>query len=65
MAVVILCGLATSAALILFVLPALYLRFGAGQPRSQTQAQSPGPKEKTSDLAPEYGGERPIGSTVQ
>jgi Cu/Ag efflux pump CusA len=65
MAVVILCGLASSSALILFVLPALYLRFGAGQPRPEAQAPDPGEQQAVSELELEYGGERPVRSTVQ
>lgn len=65
MAVVILCGLASSSALVLFVLPALYLRFGAGQPRPAAQAQDPDEQQASSEFELEYGGERPVGSTVQ
>jgi CzcA family heavy metal efflux pump len=65
MAVVILCGLASSSALILFVLPALYLRFGAGQPRSEAQAPDPGEQQADSEFELEYGGERAVRSTVQ
>jgi CzcA family heavy metal efflux pump len=64
MAVVILCGLATSSALILFVLPALYLRFGADQARAAPQAEEPGEQQAKSEYELEYGGERPVGSTV-
>jgi Cu/Ag efflux pump CusA len=65
MAVVILCGLATSSTLILFVLPALYLRFGAGQPRTP-DADAPGEQKAQSDLPlDEFGGERAVGSAVR
>jgi Cu/Ag efflux pump CusA len=66
MAVVILCGLATSSALILFVLPALYLRFGAGQPRTEPEElEAPDEPRAKSDMLGELGGERTVGGTVR
>lgn len=65
MAVVILCGLATSSALILFVLPTLYLRFAVSQPPSEQEADEPGEKRPRSDLPLEYSGQPPIGSTAR
>jgi Cu/Ag efflux pump CusA len=65
MAVVVLCGLATSSALILFVLPALYLRLGAGHPPAEPEAQAPSEKKPRSDLPLEYSGKPTIGSTVR
>ncbi|HEV2774418.1 MAG TPA: efflux RND transporter permease subunit, partial [Solirubrobacteraceae bacterium] len=61
MAVVVLCGLATSAALTLFVLPALYLRFETGRPRPvldtpETETEARDARE----LAFEYGGESTV-----
>ncbi len=56
MAVVVLCGLATSSALTLFALPALYLRFETGRPRPVLET----PAAETQDareLAFEFGSE--------
>ena len=65
MAVVVLCGLASSSALTLFVLPALYLRFGAGQ-----EPEAPEPDDVSEDgaraeLPFEYGGKPAVGSTAR
>jgi len=65
MAVVVLCGLATSSALILFVLPALYLRAGVGHPPAEQEAQAPGEKKPRSDLPLEHSGQPTAGSTVR
>ena len=65
MAVVILCGLATSAALVLFALPALYLRFGAGHAPGEQEADVPGEQQPRSDLPLEYSGTPPVGSTAR
>jgi predicted RND superfamily exporter protein len=65
MAVVVLCGLATSSALILFVLPALYLRAGAGRPAAEQDADVPAEKKPRSDLPLEHSGQPTIGSTVR
>jgi len=63
MAVVTLCGLASSSALVLFVLPALYLRFGVAHPRAEQEADTPGETKPRSDLPLEYSGQPTIGST--
>ena len=56
LAVVVLCGLVTSTALTLFILPALYLRFETGRPRPALEPAA----DETDDarvLAFEFGGE--------
>jgi Cu/Ag efflux pump CusA len=63
MAVVVLCGLASSSALVLFVLPALYLRFGVAHPPAEQEADTPGKTKPRSDLPLEYSGRPTIGST--
>ena len=65
MAVVLLCGLATSSALILFVLPALYLRFAVGRPPSEQEPDTPGEKRPRSELPLEYSGQPTIASTTR
>ena len=62
MAVVILCGLATSAAVTLFVLPALYLRFGVAQPPPEQELDESGASKPRSDLPLQYSGQPAIGS---
>ena len=59
MAVVVLCGLASSAALTLFVLPALYLRFGAGQSSAQLEDDARDVQDAR-ELAFEFGGDSPV-----
>lgn len=54
MAVVVLCGLATSAALSLLVLPTLYLRFETGQPRPVLESPA-GDAQDARELAFEFG----------
>ena len=64
MAVVLLFGLATSTALTLFVLPALYLRFEAGRPRPVLES----PETDTTDakeLAFEFGGESSVATPAR
>ena len=56
MAVVLLCGLATSTALTLFVLPALYLRFETGRPRPVLETPASDAHDAR-ELAFEFGGE--------
>ena len=56
MAVVMLCGLATSAALSLFVLPALYLRLETGRPRPVLETPAP-EMQDARELAFEFGAE--------
>lgn len=59
MAVVVLCGLATSTALSLFVLPTLYLRFETGQPRRVLEPP-PDDAQDARDLAFEFGDESTV-----
>jgi hypothetical protein len=59
MAVVLLCGLVTSTALSLFVLPALYLRFETGQPRPVLEPPADDAQDAR-ELAFEFGGESPV-----
>jgi hypothetical protein len=65
MAVVVLCGLATSSALILFVLPALYLRFGVGHPSTEQEVEAADEQKPRSDLPLEYSGRPTIGDTAR
>jgi Cu/Ag efflux pump CusA len=65
MAAVILCGLATSSALILFVLPALYLRFGVGHPPAEQEVEASDETKPRSDLPLEYSGRPTIGGTAR
>jgi Cu/Ag efflux pump CusA len=65
MAVVVLCGLATSSALILFVLPALYLRFGVGHPPAEQEVEAADEKQPRSDLPLEYSGRPTIADTAR
>jgi len=58
MAVVVLCGLLTSSALTLFVLPALYLRSETGRPRPVLRSPAPD-TQAARELAFEFG-EEPI-----
>lgn len=59
MAVVVLCGLVTSTALSLFVLPALYLRFETGQPRPVLESPADDAQDAR-ELAFEFGGESSV-----
>ena len=65
MAVVILCGLATSSALILFALPALYLRFGPGHPPAEQEVETSDATKPRSDLPLDYSGRPTIGGTAR
>jgi Cu/Ag efflux pump CusA len=65
MAVVVLCGLASSSALILFVLPALYLRFGVAQPPADREAEASGETKPRPDLPLEYSGRPTTGTTAR
>ena len=60
MAVVVLCGLVTSTALSLFVLPALYLRFETGRPRPVLEPPCAGVAHDARELAFEFGGESAV-----
>jgi len=64
MAVVLLFGLATSTALTLFVLPALYLRFEAGRPRAVLEAPARATRA-AKELAFEFGGESPVATPAR
>ena len=59
MAVVVLCGLATSTALSLLVLPALYLRLETGRSRPVLEAP-PADAQDARELAFEFGGESSV-----
>ena len=59
MAVVVLCGLATSSALSLFVLPALYLRFGPAS-HGRCSRRRRRTTQDASELAFEFGDESTV-----
>ncbi|MDP1848371.1 MAG: efflux RND transporter permease subunit [Solirubrobacteraceae bacterium] len=59
MAVVVLCGLATSTALSLFVLPTLYLRFETGRPRPVLESPADDAQDAR-ELAFEFGDESSV-----
>ncbi len=65
MAVVLLCGLATSSALTLFLLPALYLRFGAGQQDLEPEIESARGEPLGPDPAPDYSGAPVVGTPAR
>ncbi|HVF77538.1 MAG TPA: efflux RND transporter permease subunit [Solirubrobacteraceae bacterium] len=64
MAVVILCGLASSVAVVLFVLPAVYLGYGAGTGTLDEEADEDETPAGRAELPFELGDERTAGSPV-
>jgi Cu/Ag efflux pump CusA len=65
MAVVVLCGLATSSALGLLVLPALYLRFAVAQPPAEPERGLAEEHKPPSDLPLPYSGRPTTGSAAR